>query len=261
MGMTRRRFLKHSATGALTACACCAGVGAALAEDTAQAPHWTYEGAEGPEHWGELKPDFKACQVGLEQTPPDLTGGIKAFLGKPPKVDFKKGPLAVVNNGHTAQINTPAGSSTVIDGVKYDLVQFHFHHPSEHLLSGKPFEMEVHFVHKSAAGNLAVLGVFVKLGRPNRAMEAIFAALPASEGESKGTDLVDPTHMLPARRGYFRYYGSLTTPPCSEGLVWTVFRDPITASKEQVEKFAKIFGNNARPAQKRNHRYLLEVSA
>ena len=239
MDITRRSFLKHSTIGALSACACCSGLGAALAEDAA--PHWTYEGAEGPEHWGELKPDFKACQVGLEQTPLDLTGGIKAILGKPPKIDFKKVPLAIVNNGHTAQINAPAGSSTVIDGVKYDLVQFHFHHPSEHLLSGKPFEMEVHFVHKS--------------------LEAISAAMPASAGESKSTDLVDPNQMLPARHGYFRYYGSLTTPPCSEGLVWTVFRDPITASKEQVEKFAKVFGNNARPVQKRNHRYLLEVGA
>ncbi len=259
METTRRNFLTRATVGAISFCACCSavGVGSAAAEN---AKHWTYEGEEGPEHWGELQPEFKSCQIGLEQTPLDLNGGIKATIGTPVKVDFKKIPLAIVNNGHTIQVNAAPGSSTTIEGVKYELLQFHFHHPSEHLLSGKPFEMEVHFVHKSAAGGLAVLGVFVKLGKANPAIEQVFAAMPATTGEATGKDPVDPSAMLPKGRGYFRYFGSLTTPPCSEGLVWTVYKEPITASREQIEKFAKLFEHNARPVQKQNHRYLLDIA-
>ena len=257
MSTNRRGFLRMGALGVMSACACCAGVAAGAAET---GPHWTYEGGEGPDHWGELKPEFKSCQIGLEQTPIDLKGGVKAQLGQPVKIDFKPMPLAIVNNGHTIQVNAAPGSSTVIEGVKYELLQFHFHHPSEHLLSGKAFEMEVHFVHKSAEGALAVLGVFIKLGAANPAIGQIFAAMPATTGEATGKGNVDPRQMLPKGKGYFRYFGSLTTPPCSEGLVWTVYKDPITASKEQIESFAKLFEMNARPVQKQNHRYLLDVA-
>lgn len=256
MQSSRRHFLKHATLGAVAACACCAGAGAALASGV----HWTYEGEEGPEHWGDLQADFKSCKIGLEQTPLDLKGAVKATIGAPVATDYKVQPPKILNNGHTIQVNAAPGSSVTIEGESYDLLQFHFHHPSEHLLSGKPFELEVHFVNKSAAGNLAVLGVLVTLGEANPALETVFSAMPASEGEATGKAPIDPTALLPKGRGYFRYYGSLTTPPCSEGLVWTVFKEPITASKAQVEAFAKLFENNARPVQRQNHRYLLDVA-
>lgn len=255
--VSRRLFLKGAAVGAAT-CACCAAAGIAHASEGA--PHWTYEGAEGPEHWGDLSADFKTCQIGTQQTPIDLTGGVKASLNGPLKPALKPMPLNILNNGHTIQVNAAPGSSTTIEGIKYDLVQFHFHHPSEHLLSGKPFEMEVHFVHKSATGGLAVLGAFITLGAPNPALGAIFAAMPAQPGEVKAAGTVDPNALLPKKPGYFRYMGSLTTPPCSENLLWTVYKNPVTASKAQIEAFAKLFENDARPVQKRNNRFVLEVA-
>ncbi|MBY0430110.1 MAG: carbonic anhydrase family protein, partial [Rhodospirillales bacterium] len=143
----------------------------------------------------------------------------------------------------------------------YKLVQFHFHHPSEHLLSGKRFKMEAHFVHKAEDGRLAVLGVFIRPGAENAAYAPIFANMPEHEGPEKLIEgvKVNPADMLPAGRGYFRYMGSLTTPPCSEGILWSVFKDSLEASPAQIEKFAKLFPMNARPPQELNRRFLLDT--
>jgi carbonic anhydrase len=148
----------------------------------------------------------------------------------------------------------------VISGTRYELVQFHFHHPSEHLLSGKKFDMELHFVHRSEAGRLAVLGVFIQPGAANAALGPIWAAMPAEAGPARDAGaVVRPAALLPATRGYFRYTGSLTTPPCSEGVLWTVYKDPIEASPDQIRRFAALFPVNARPAQSVARRYLLET--
>lgn len=246
-------------------CACCLTIRHAGASEPSHAsspatPHWSYAGNNGAEHWGELQPDFKVCQLGLEQTPIDLAGGMK---GEPAAValDYKALALRIVNNGHTIQVNADAGSSCMIGVTKYELLQFHFHHPSEHLLRGKPFDLECHFVHKSSAGDLAVVGVFVTPGVKNGALQAIFDAMPRSEGpELRASGSVDPAALLPKSTSYFRYMGSLTTPPCSEGLTWTVFREPVEASAEQIGQFARLFPNNARPVQGRNRRFLIETN-
>jgi carbonic anhydrase len=263
----RRKVLRMAAFG----CAYCLAAGRAGAESahgTASgagasahaAPHWSYEGKTGAEHWGELQPDFKVCQLGLEQTPIDLVNGMKGDAAAV-ALDYKPLPLRIVNNGHTIQVNADAGSSCVIGGTKYDLLQFHFHHPSEHLLSGKPFDLECHFVHKSSAGDLAVVGVFVKPGAKNVALQGIFDAMPKTEGpELRASGSINPDALLPKSSSFFRYMGSLTTPPCSEGLIWTVFKDPIEASTEQIKQFAALFPNNARPAQGRNRRFLIETN-
>ena len=156
-------------------------VDAAKDPKAAAHPHWSYGGKGGPEHWGELQPDFKVCQLGLEQTPIDLSGAMKGEAGAV-SLDYKPLPLRIVNNGHTIQVNADSGCSCSIAGAKYDLLQFHFHHPSEHLLAGKPFDLECHFVHKSSAGALAVVGVFIRPGARNAALAPLFDAMPAKEG-------------------------------------------------------------------------------
>ena len=152
-----------------------------------------------------------------------------------------------------------AGSRTIINGQAFDLLQFHFHHPSEHLLSGKSFDLELHFVHRSEKGRLAVLGVFIQPGAENAALAPIWAAMPKEAGDERDTGAtIAPADMLPVGRGFFRYQGSLTTPPCSEGVLCTVFKEPIEASPAQIRQFAELFPVNARPPMPLNQRFLLE---
>lgn len=262
--MTRRSVL-----ASLTACTCCfVGLpGARGAEKStgqhgaAPHPHWGYKGEGAPEHWGELSADFRSCKLGMEQTPIDLDGGVKAQFDKPFALEYAPVAGRIANNGHTIQVNMEKGCSCSIEGASYSLAQFHFHHPSEHLLSGKASEMEIHFVHKSQGGDLAVIGIFVREGAANDLLAPIFDHMPAKEGGEKPLATpFDPAGLFPKEHAYYRYMGSLTTPPCSEGLTWTVFNEPIEASKEQILKFAALFPNNARPVQKRNHRFLLQGS-
>lgn len=255
----RRQALRVIAGAAtLAACPICSARAEEKKAEAHGGQHWAYEGEGGPERWGDLSADFKACSLGLEQTPIDLTATIRAETGAV-ELSFGQMPLTILNNGHTIQINCAPGSRTAISGKAFDLLQFHFHHPSEHLLSGKAFDLELHFVHKSAEGQLAVLGVFIRPGQENAALAPVWAAMPREAGEPKpvGTS-IDPGLLLPANRHYFRYKGSLTTPPCSEGVLWTVFRDSIEASTDQIRQFAELFPMNARPVQPLNSRFLLE---
>lgn len=255
-----RRILIRGAV----ACACCLKAGVAISSDKpaqkgAAAPHWSYQGDGNPAKWGELQPDFKMCQLGLEQTPIDLGNAIKGDAGSI-DYDYKPLPLRLVNNGHTIQFNADPGSACVIGETRYELLQFHLHHPSEHLLAGKGFDLECHFVHKSSAGALAVTAVFIKPGTANVALKTFFEQMPAGEGpELKIASLIDLGAMLPKAGGYFRYMGSLTTPPCSEGLTWTVHKEAVEASVEQIKKFAALFPGNARPIQNRNRRFVIDA--
>jgi carbonic anhydrase len=244
--------------GLLAGCASVLLGGAALAAEGAS-PHWTYEGPEGPDHWAELSKDFKSCKIGQKQTPINLTGAARG--NEPaPKFDYRSFTMKILNNGHTIQVNAPSGSSITIGDTKYDLLQFHFHHPSEHLINGAATELELHLVHKSAAGGLAVVGVFLKPGKENAALKAVFDQMPHKQGPAvEVKDSVDPNQLLPEHRGFYRYSGSLTTPPCSEGIVWTVFKDPIELSAAQAKQFSDLFKNNARPVQALNGRVLSEV--
>jgi carbonic anhydrase len=263
----RRLMTRRAALGSMLACTCClSGAGSVKSAEKAAGthsggagPHWTYEGAGSPEHWGELSPDFKTCQIGMQQTPIDLNGGVKAQFDKPFSLAYKAVGGKVVNNGHTIQVNLDKGCSCTVEGTAYDLLQFHFHHPSEHLLSGRSLAMELHLVHKAADGALAVIGVFLREGAANTLLSPVFDEMPmAAGGEKTLPAMLDPSGLLPARSGYYRYTGSLTTPPCSEGLTWTVLREPVEASPEQIRNFAALFPNNARPVQKLNDRVILE---
>lgn len=250
----RRGALRAFAAGAIACPVCAATATLALAGENAP---WSYEGHEGPDNWADLSPEFKTCELGVQQSPIDLTGPVPASLGAI-EPSFGKMPLSVVNNGHTIQVDCAPGSGTLIAGHRYELLQFHFHHPSEHLLSGTAFDMELHFVHRSARGALAVLGVFIQPGQANAALAPIWDAMPKNKGGPAASDAtIDPGALLPRDRAYFRYHGSLTTPPCSEGVLWTVYQQPIEASMDQIRRFAELFPANARPAQELNRRFLL----
>ena len=254
LSLSRRGFFR------LTAAACPLCATAQGAEPPAGgAPHWGYEGDGAPAQWGGLSPDFKTCAIGVEQTPIDLRGAIKAAPG-PVTFGYRTMPLTILNNGHTIQVNTPPGNKIGIGGTEYELLQFHFHHPSEHLLEGKSLAMELHFVHKAVNGALAVVGVFLQPGAANPALNAVWDAMPAKAGPAHLVKdvTIEPGRLLPEERGYFRYMGSLTTPPCSEGLTWTVFRTPVQVSPEQIRAFGALFPMNARPPQLLGRRFLLE---
>jgi carbonic anhydrase len=248
--MNRRHALK--ALAGLALCPICASAGFA-AEDA----HWSYEGATGPGHWGDLDSASQVCAAGSQQSPIDIRASVKAQL-PPLKTAWAKNADAIVNNGHTIQLNFEQGSTLTVGKDSYALLQFHFHHPSEHLIGGKSFPMEVHFVHRNFAGNLAVVGALMIAGRSNAAFGKIVTTMPASEGAPvKAVSGIDPNKLLPALLGYYRYAGSLTTPPCSEVVEWILLREPIQVAKVDIDTFAKLYPMNARPAQKDNRRFVL----
>lgn len=218
--------------------------------------HWSYEGEAGPSHWGDLSPDFHLCKDGLKQTPINL---YRAREEKLPdlQIAYQSTPLTIKNNGHTIQVNYAAGSYITVGGKKYQLLQFHFHTPSEHHKDGRSFDMEGHLVHIDEYGALGVVGVFMKAEDTpdNEFLKPIWANMPASAGEVSVPGVsVNATKLLPKEREYYNYTGSLTTPPCSEGVNWMVLEHPIAISKAQLEKFRSLFEMNARPEQALNGR-------
>ena len=213
-------------------------------------PHWDYEGEMGPARWVK---EFPTCGKGKQQAPLNIKGPfVKQRVDLAPS--YKAGPLTMLNNGHTIQVNIPAGSKLRIDGVAYDLLQFHFHRPSEEQIDGKPMAMVAHFVHKSADGKLAVIGVLLKEGNENPNIKTLWSNLPAGEGPP--VEIADvsfnPANLLPKELDFWGYEGSLTTPPCTEGVRFFILRSPVNISKEQVNAFP--FKMNARPVQPQNNR-------
>jgi carbonic anhydrase len=228
----------------------------------AQEPiHWTYEGAEGPEHWGELSPDFALCATGTEQTPIDIPSTAPV---NPADIEFNYQPTAlnIFNNGHTVQVNYDPGSSIQVNGKVYDLKQFHFHTPSEHTVNSNHTALEMHLVHQSADGQLAVVGVMLNGGGDNPAYAPVFDNLPAQKSEPAAVSGVtlNADTLLPQERTYYRYNGSLTTPPCSEGVQWLLMNTPVQLADAQVSAFQQIIHENARPIQAINERSFLETS-
>lgn len=220
--------------------------------------HWSYAGAAGPEHWGALEPEFSACAAGANQTPIDIHGTISAAL-PPLRLDYRTLGHKVVNNGHSIQVNVAPGSSLTINGVAFTLKQFHFHAPSENVVDGKHYAIEAHFVHADPAGHLAVIGVLYRLGKADPTLARLWAASPKEAGAPQALrSPIDPKALLPRGRGYYAFNGSLTTPPCTEGVRWMVLKDPLTVSQEQVDFLQQaVKGPNNRPVQPVNARILL----
>ncbi len=223
---------------------------------------WTYDGDTGPAHWGDVSGDYSVCKTGESQSPIDLNGGIPAAT-LPIEFDYGVTPLRLENNGHTVVAHYAPGSGITVEGQRFELLQFHFHAPSEHMINGRPAVMEVHFVHKNRQGQLAVVGVLVEQGAENMALAEIWNHLPSQAGPAQDFDgvLINGRDLLPGKRAYYRYMGSLTTPPCSEGVNWFFMVTPIQASLEQVLQFAAPIGSNNRPIQSGNGRLVLVPSS
>lgn len=217
--------------------------------------HWGYQGSEGPGRWGDLSDAYEMCKDGYNQSPIDISTS-SPYEMDGLKFHYDSVGLNMINNGHTVQVNYDGSSLLEVAGNNYSLAQFHFHSPSEHMIDGRHAPMEVHFVHKSDSGRLAVVGVMVRKGRHNPALEAFWKHMPeASGGTYRNRAIsVDAADILPASRDYFHYNGSLTTPPCSEGVRWFVLKKPIEASEAQISKFLRVVGENARPVQPLNVR-------
>jgi carbonic anhydrase len=212
--------------------------------------HWDYEGEMGPEHWGK---EFPTCGKGKSQSPLNIKGPFeKVRFNIVP--DYKPGPLKILNNGHTIQVNVMPGSKIRIDGKAYDLLQFHFHRPSEEHINGKPSAMVIHFVHKNDSGELAVLGVLLQEGNENPGIKTLWSHAPPKEGPEVAPDNVafNPANLLPREMEFFHYDGSLTTPPCTEKVKFYILKTQVNIGKEQITQFP--FKMNARPVQPLNER-------
>ena len=221
--------------------------------------HWGYEGHAGPAHWAKLSDKFATCGVGTRQSPIDISKGraVKATLSKI-EFDYKAITPEVINNGHTIQANYAAGSGIIVNGAHYDLLQFHFHTPSENTMEGKPYNMEMHLVHKNKQGQLAVVGVFIKNGKHNAEIQKLWDKMPEHAGDkSLANGSLSAADLLPKKHSFSHFKGSLTTPPCSEGVNWYVMDEPIEVSEAQIKKFASVIGHNARPVQSLNDRFVL----
>jgi len=231
---------------------------AGLAFSASAQHHWSYSGEGAPQNWGELDKEFATCSRGKAQSPVDVTGTLKSNL-RPLAFDYRGGTAEILNNGHTVQVNYRPGSTLTAGDRRFELKQFHFHAPSENTFNGRHFPLEGHLVHADKDGKLAVVAVMFSEGAANPLLAALWKTMPTKEGDKKmPAEQRNALEMLPAERDYYQFTGSLTTPPCSEGVLWLVIKKPVTASKAQLEAFSKTMGfANNRPVQPLNARQVL----
>lgn len=224
-------------------------------------PHWSYSGPTGPEHWATEDAAYATCGIGKTQSPIDIEKTTKQDL-PPLEFNYQPNPLRVTDTGHSIQINYQAGSALVVDGRRYELIQFHFHKPSEESVHGRHHAMVAHLVHMNDQGELAVVAVLMQRGKANAFLKPIFDNFPAA-GSTESTvagQTLNVAELLPASHGYFAFDGSLTTPPCSEHVRWFVLKDTVELSAAQIGQFAGRYPMNARPVQPLNGRVVLESS-
>ena len=218
--------------------------------------HWGYEGEGGPENWGDLNSDYEVCGTGMEQSPIDLTDAELMDLENI-GFSYRESAINILNNGHTIQIKYDEGSSIDINGQSFELLQFHFHAPSEHAVNGQLYPAEMHLVHADNEGRLAVVGVLIAEGAENPAFAPVWENLPHEETEAIATGMiVNAADLLPTQQVFYRYNGSLTTPPCSQGVLWSVMESPVEMSAQQIGAFTDIFQGTNRPVQPINTRTL-----
>ncbi|MDQ1812839.1 carbonic anhydrase family protein [Massilia sp. CCM 9210] len=241
---------------------------AALLPLSAQAQHaqhakheWTYAGATGPAKWGAIKSDYVTCKTGHQQSPIDIHTRTTTKADLDPIVfEYQPSPLKIIDNGHTVQVNYAPGSGMAIGGVRHELLQFHFHTPSEERINGKQYPLGLHLVHRNADNKLAVVALLFKLGKENPALTNIFNNLPKEADVEQTVEgvTIDTMQILPPTQGYYNFPGSLTTPPCSEEANWFVLKTPVDMSKAQLAQFHKLYKHNARPVQHLNGRVVKE---
>ena len=220
-----------------------------------QSQQWSYIGESGADYWGGLRAEYSQCDAGDQQSPINIANTIAADISSP-IINWSPFIPTISNNGHTIEVKSPAGNTVILGGKSFELVQFHFHHTSEHTIDDQQYPMEAHFVHKADDGKLAVLAVLFAEGQANHQLTEIWGAAPAVIGEITANFILDPKQLLPIDRQHYRYQGSLTTPPCSQIVSWVVFKQKPTISAQQIAAFATVFDENARPVQKTNRRYI-----
>lgn len=220
--------------------------------------HWTYDGPQGPEHWGGLDPAYSACAIGRRQSPINIINTVTNMALGPLIIQYRKSTVGVVNNGHSIQADCEKGGTFTYAGRTYELIQFHFHSPSEHLVRATQFDMEAHLVHRDPAGHIAVIGVLMTEGTEHSLIADLWKLAPASKGPPGRTATVNAYDLIPLDGHFYAYDGSLTTPPCTEDVTWIVMKQPIEVSREQIDRFVSIIGHNARPVQAINERVVEE---
>jgi carbonic anhydrase len=221
---------------------------------------WSYDGPTGAEHWSELDPEYAACNAGKEQSPIDIRNTVKAELPAL-RFEYKSGPLKyLINNGYTIRVNyhdsPESGSFFIAGGKRYQLTQFHFHRPSEEYIQGKAYDMVVHLMHTASDGKIAGVAVLLQAGRANTTIQQIWEHMPKTQGKEEeipGVEL-DPSGLLPSQSAYYMYMGSITAPPCTEGVTWFVLQTPVEISPEEINAFAKLYPHDVRPIQPLNGR-------
>ena len=220
---------------------------------------WSYLGEDGPENWGSLATEYATCKTGKNRSPVNITDTIEGDLPSL-ELDYKTGGKHVINNGHTVQINYVQGSDMQVGDKTFELKQFHVHAPSENAIDGKLYPMDAHFVHADEDGNLAVIGLMFEIGEANAELEKAWQQMPSEpSGLVELTTAVNALSLMPEDHDYYRFNGSLTTPPCSEGVSWFVMKEPVTASREQIEKFSNAMKHPTnRPVQPINARLIVE---
>lgn len=259
------RFSALCVVGALSCASLVGALSAAPAKNANANAHsgaaWSYKGTNAPAKWGDLSPEYSACKKGVYQSPIDIKmeNVFQANTASPIKFSYKGDVQNVVNNGHTIQVDFKAGSSITLDKTQYDLVQLHFHTPAEHKVAGKSFQMEAHLVHKAKNGQLLVIAILFNAGLEHPAIAEIQKVMPQKEGEKANLAKLDMSTLTKGLDSYIRLNGSLTTPPCTEGVIWIVNTMPLEASKAQVAAFTKVFGQNNRPPQSPNNRVIIET--
>ncbi|WP_338766749.1 carbonic anhydrase family protein [Massilia sp. METH4] len=210
---------------------------------------WTYEGEFGPANWSKINAAWNKCNGGDRQSPIDIRDGIKVDLEQI-SFDYRPSGFSVTDNGHTVQVALGAGNFLSVAGRTYELQQLHFHRPAEERVNGKTYEMGIHLVHKDIEGRTAVLALMLQRGRPQPAIQTVWNNLPLEKKETFTPSIVfNPNDLLPERRDYYTYMGSLTEPPCTEGVLWLVMKEPVQASGEQMALFSRLYPLNARPVQ------------
>ncbi len=224
----------------------------------AHGTHWSYEGELGPANWGKINVDWAKCSTGNRQSPIDIRDGMKVDLEQI-VFDYKPSSFSVVDNGHTIQVTLSGGNYITLQNRMYELMQFHFHRPSEERINGRGFEMVVHLVHRDAEGRLAVVALMLERGKTHPLIQTVWNNLPLEKHDTVNPTIVlDVSEMLPNRRDYYTFMGSLTTPPCSEGVLWLVMKEPVQASPAQMALFSRLYPLNARPIQSAAGRVIKE---
>lgn len=220
---------------------------------------WDYQDGHGPADWSDLDAAYALCAKGTHQSPIDIES-VKAQPGRLDSLltSYTPGPATITNNGRTIMVASHSAGGIHLDGEFYRLLQFHFHTPSETRIDHKEYMMEMHMVHRSSKGRLAVVAVMLTSGSENKALKAVFQQLPEENGKPVALHAFDPTHLIPQPSGYFSYLGSLTTPPCAENVAWRVMENPVEISNEQYAAFRKHYLRNARPVQPLNDRQVFE---